>query len=87
MYVLDPATSNADRVVLRRSRWINYAMQAMSLGLGLPTSIAGLVALAFVPSDHPAPITLLGVGACIAALGQLVSTQFRAPTRLIFDNE
>lgn len=85
-YGLDSSASNADRVVLRRSRWINFAMHAMSLGVGLPMGIAGLVALAFLPSAHPAPITLLGAGLFVAALGQLVSTQFRAPRRLIFDN-
>ena len=86
MYALDSSASNADRVVLRRSTLVNVAMHAISLGVGLPMSIAGLVGLAFLPSAHPAPITLLGAGLFVAALGQLVSTQFRAPKRLIFDN-
>lgn len=85
-YVLDSSASDANRVVLRHPRRVHLTLHALALGVGAPLAVAGLVALAVLPWSHPAPLMLVGCGVCLAALCELVSTQLRAPRRLVFDN-
>ena len=86
-YVFDSSASDANRVVLRRSGRVHMVMRAVMLIVAMPLVVAGLVTLFVLSWNHPAPWVLVGSGIGLASFCELVSTQFRAPRRLVFDNQ
>jgi len=86
MYAIDQNASDSTRVVLTRPRRIHVAMHVLAAGVGVPISLTGIVLLVVMPSPPLATI-LIGSGLFVAAFAELISAQFRAPRRLVFDND
>lgn len=85
-YALDHSASTPERLVLRRARRVDLVMHSISIGVGLPAIIAGLVGRGLVSGTDSMPVMALGAGIFLTSASQMVRAQFRAPRKLLFDN-